>query len=629
MRRIKHFIKNNYFYLIAIILGILLFDFSKYVTIFNNIPGDFNSGTVFHRYFQGNEHTWQQLLSKTEYYFTDIILWFKNFNALEFTQNLIIFLNDFLLIFINYFLNIMIYLYFFFYLFISKDVEEYKYTRSALAFIRLISLFKIAKDNIVRFFYYLKKNQLKIFMSFLIVLLLQSFLVKFLIEFGIFMYYYFMSSYNLNLHVILFEMIFASIVFVYINVPLWIIVTLMIYMIWNYAIHRANLKKQKNHDSLKVFAKYDLPSIVIINGEPGVGKNRLETQLILATEENFIEEIEETLNDIEIQNPNVNFAELIERDTYRHMKEFPEHYEYYRFLKRQTSMIISAPYAILDPYYDDLSHLLDFDYLRPSTNEFKAVLERFIIITISEWDKEYNSHYTTKEVGEDGLHIAVSTISHWLQRDFKFFIDYQIITQVPLNLRGNSEMFLNIKDRKYKMPFLLNLFSLPFKALYSIFQRIILNYESYKLKLSKHSMRESKRIRKRKDYTLLYSIFRYSLYGLSKILNYFNKYSYIKFYILITDKDNKELGKVKLNVNCYDEQWRGSRLYDSTFLSKAYETKREFSKSKWDSLAKWSSLTPELSELEKVHSRFIDKAFNLNQEQQGDDLQYDKIKTSF
>jgi len=562
MRRLKHFILNNYFYIAALILGILLFNINDFIEIFNNIPGNFNSGTIFHRYFQGNEETLKQILSRTEYYFMDVILWIKNFNTLEFTRKAIIFINDFLLIFINYFLNILLYLYFFFYLFLSKDVEEIKgtnqYTRSAIAFIKLISLFKIIKDYIVKFFKYLKKNQLKIILSILIVLLLESFLVKFLSEFVIFMYYYFMSSYNLNLHIILFEMIFASVVFIYIKIPLWAISIILIYMVWNYAIYRANVKKQKNHDSLKTFCKYDLPSIVIINGEPGVGKNRLETQLILATAENFIEEIEEKLNQIEIQNPSVNFAKVI-KNPYQHMTDYPEHYEYYRFLKRKTSMIISAPYAILDPYYDDLSHILDFDYLRPSTNKFKALLDRYIIISASEWDKDHNSHYTTKEVGEDGVHIAISTISHWLKRDFKFFIDYQIITQVPLNLRGNSEMFLNIQDRKYKMPFLLNLFSLPFKALYSIFERIVLNYESYKLKLTKHSMRESKRIRKRYDYTLLYSIFRYSLYVLSNVINYFHKYSYIKFYIMITDKDNKELGKIKLNINSFDEQWNGSR----------------------------------------------------------------------
>jgi hypothetical protein len=278
----------------------------------------------------------------------------------------------------------------------------------------------------------------------------------------------------------------------------------------------------------------------------------------------------------------------------------------------------------------DYSHILDLNYLRPNNQTFTAPLEKYSVLIISELDKEYNSHYTTKEVGEDGVYVFFGVGSHWLQRTAKVLADYQIVTQVPLNIRGNAEMILYITETKHKMPFLLNLFSLPFKWLFGIFEQITLNYESYKLKLTKYSMRESRRIRKRYDYTALYSFLRYSLYFLIKVLDYFERYAYTKFYIEERDSDSKTLGKFKININSFDESWKGMRLYDSTFLSTAYSEKKQKEKHRWDQLPKWTSLNPSQKELEKVHSRFIDKAFNLNpQTQQGDELAYDQIETKF
>lgn len=627
MLKIKEFIKNNYFYIIGLIIGLVYFNLSSVIQIFADLPENFVTGTIFYRYSTNNEDTWLKIVERTEYYFTDIIIWFKEFNFLDFMRNVIVFLNDLLLFLINYVLNAFIYLYFFFYLFISKDVYEIKMTRGALAFINFIALLKILKKKIKIFLSYLKKNKSKIILSLCILFTLQSFLIKAVIELLIFLFYYLMSSINLDLHIIFYHLLKSFFIFLYINIPLWLIIITFLYVIWLYSIHKANQKKQKNHDQLKVFTKYDLPFFTIINGKPSVGKTRLLVQLALACEENYIDEVEETLNQIEISHPEVNFAEVIDNH-YRHITEYPEHYEYYRYMKRKTSWIISGPLSVIDPYTDSLSHVLDFNYIRPNIPGFKAVLEKYTVILLSELDKEYNSHYTMKDVGEDGLHVTFGVGSHWLERKAKIIADYQIVTQLPLNIRGNSELFLYVEETKYKMPLLLNLFSLPFKWLYSIIQSITLNYESYKLKLVKHSMRESKRIRKRKDYTFLYSVFRFTMYYLSKIINYFHNYSYMKFYVLITDKDNNTISRIKLNVNCFDEQWRGSRLYDSTFLSEAYKEKSELIRSRWDNVPVWSSLTPSRDELSKINSRFIDKAFDLNTHNQGE-RKYDQIKTSF
>ena len=78
-------------------------------------------------------------------------------------------------------------------------------------------------------------------------------------------------------------------------------------------------------------------------------------------------------------------------------------------------------------------------------------LEEYITISISEFDKEYNSNDNKKEVGEDRAATFFSTISHNLKRHVKIFVDYQLKDQVPLRIRVNAEYFITIKkrDKKY------------------------------------------------------------------------------------------------------------------------------------------------------------------------------------
>jgi hypothetical protein len=234
---------------------------------------------------------------------------------------------------------------------------------------------------------------------------------------------------------------------------------------------------------------------------------------------------------------------------------------------------------------------------------------------VSELDKEYNSHGSRIEVNEDGVHITFGTISHWIHRKGKVFADYQIITQVPLRLRGNAEKFIYIERVKYKMPFLLNLYSVPFKVIYAWMDQVLIKYKYYKLRLTKDSLRKSKRIRKRYDYTFLYSFFRYSVYYLERILQWFSKYLYLKFYVSFTDRDGKKLSSAKVYVNNIDEQYQGSRLYDDVFLARSYEEKKAEAlklknQSVWDKLGTWSSLHPSKEELLSINSRFIHAGFN-------------------
>jgi len=288
---------------------------------------------------------------------------------------------------------------------------------------------------------------------------------------------------------------------------------------------------------------------------------------------------------------------------------YPKHYYYYNLLHEKKSFIASAPFGIVDPYADQLSVRLDMDYIRPNVFGDVVPLEEFKILCISELDKEYNSHYNTKDVGEDGTYLFFGTVSHWMKRNGKVYIDYQQPTQVPLNIRGNAETFIRVKDVKLKFPILLSIYRTPFKLAYKVLYKSIDVYEYYQCRLEKWTRRRGKKIRKRYDYTFLYSLFRYGIYFVNKAKKWFDKFNYYVFLVNLEDVEGISIKELKMRVNGQDELWDDKRLYDSTFLSKGYDDKYKKSKKKWKDLSNWSSTTPRSDELKAIHSRFIDKAF--------------------
>ena len=70
-----------------------------------------------------------------------------------------------------------------------------------------------------------------------------------------------------------------------------------------------------------------------------------------------------------------------------------------------------------------------------------------------------------------------------------------------------------------------------------------------------------------------------------------------------------EKGKDKtLNLNLCDLEINDHKLYDSTFLSFAYESKKNF---EFKDLDEFTSLTPTVEELTKCNSRFYNKLNNI------------------
>ena len=227
---------------------------------------------------------------------------------------------------------------------------------------------------------------------------------------------------------------------------------------------------------------------------------------------------------------------------------------------------------------NDYSKIFNFDYMRVNKPANIYPLEEYIVISLSEFDKEYNSHDDKKIVGEDGAATFFSTVSHDLKRHEKIFVDYQLRQQVPLRIRGNAEYFITIKERKKKYPILLMIYYLPFIGLNKLTKYFLKKYELKKTKVSKSSLRQGKAKYKRNDITMPYAILRSIAQTLTKICNFFDNFWYFKLSTRITQEDENDTRtkgiKKSLNINIRDLSYKNQKLYDSIFLSFSYAQKK-------------------------------------------------------
>jgi hypothetical protein len=600
------FLKKYWLIIISLVLSLVLFnvqDFIKPILLFSD---NFKNGQIFYRYSFDNDLVFTAFKEKLLSYAIYIYNFFNGFNLILFLTNVLNFMLRMMIYFVNYGINGVIYIYLFIYIFVSKEVPNLKITRGAIAVQKFFHLLFTIKSSIKLFLQYLKSIKKNIYLAILIFILFKGILLSIIIEFGIFLYYYFLSAFSMSTHILLFSIFKSVVIWITINIPLWLQIIIGFVLFYIISLRQAENKLQSNFDALKVIVKYDTPYITIINGEPGKGKTRTLAAFSCATVEIFIEELEEILRSIEIDYPDVNFSKYeLKENLHEYLELFPDHHYYKSLLVDSGTFIASAPLAIVDPYADELSVRLDLNWLRPNVDSEFSPLEEYKIVSWSELDKEYNSHYSREEVGKDGFHIHMGVSSHYIKRHGKMFLDYAIDTQVPLNVRGASEMFIFIEDTKSGFPFFLGLFRIPFVWCFNFIDTLLTKYESWIFLLAKDTRRKSRKIRKRYDYTAVYAFLRFLIYYLSRVLTWFNKFSYTKMICTLRDVQQNIKGKMKFNINAQDETWKGSRLYDSTFLSKGYEQKKSKNDIPWSKLERWSSLTPGEEELIKVHSRFI------------------------
>ena len=136
----------------------------------------------------------------------------------------------------------------------------------------------------------------------------------------------------------------------------------------------------------------------------------------------------------------------------------------------------------------------------------------------------------------------------------------------------------------------------------------ISKYESKKKRINPKTERKGPAVFKRNDYTFIYAFLRHSLNTIDKICVWFDHFYFFKITGNLSFQDGIKGDKKNLNINLCDLEINNQKLYDSTFLSFAYESKKNF---KFRNLDTFTSLTPSVEELTKCNSRFYNKLNNI------------------
>ena len=94
---------------------------------------------------------------------------------------------------------------------------------------------------------------------------------------------------------------------------------------------------------------------------------------------------------------------------------------------------------------------------------------------------------------------------------------------------------------------------------------------------------------------------------LSKICTWFEKYQYFKLTALKSQEGDEKGERITFNINLCDLHINNQKLYDSTFLSYAYEQKKNMP---FSSIESFTRITPSIEELNKCNSKFYNKINN-------------------
>lgn len=525
------------------------------------------------------------------------------------------FLLDFIIYFGNFGINILFILYIYFHEVFTSEHLEIKKSILATFHMYIKSKIKQFYNKIISLLAsllcFIRRKKKIILITTLCILIANSTIYRILVELIIFVVVYIYKAILLESYLLIFEILKSVILFIYPylkDIPRPILYLMIIILLFIKAIQRAEYRLFINHQRLKEFAKDEITQTTFINGPPGTGKTLLNVSLSLASEENFIEEFESKLLEYEINYPDINFANVRNRP-----EDYPEHAEYianYRHLLNRGTFIISN-YALYSPYFNEFSKIFDFNFMRKNKQTNVYALEEYNIISISELDKEYNSHDDKKQVGEDGAATFFSTVSHDLKRKVKIFCDYQLKDQVPLRIRGNSEYIYTISERQKKYPFLLGIYYLPVKLFSKLLRRAITKYEQKKVYITRKTKRKSYARYKRNDYNFIYAIIRDLALLTNKICAFFDKYWFFRIRGYLAMEDGESRTDKSLCINICDLSINNMALYDSTFLSYAYEAKKNKA---FCELERFTSLTPSVEELTKCNSRFYNKINGIQEE---------------
>lgn len=112
--------------------------------------------------------------------------------------------------------------------------------------------------------------------------------------------------------------------------------------------------------------------------------------------------------------------------------------------------------------------------------------------------------------------------------------------------------------------------------------------------------------------TLPYAILRSMATALKRVCDWFDTFYYFRLKALISQEDDIKGRKINLNINLCDINYNNHSVYDSTFLSFAYEVKCSH---EFRNLDTFTGLRPTVEELRKIDSKLYNSLIDLIEEE--------------
>ena len=631
--------KKKIIYTLLILISLLILNSSVYYIINRiNVMLESNRFTAFYNIANDIDSKYAAIVDNVEFFFNDFFNQIKYFFIWLWK---VLISPDALIIYTLIFQN-LVFMYAFFKMWVYGKCLEFKTSKLANA-LNVVIIWFLDLINYIKQLYKKENKRIKI-----IIIWLSGIGIIIAFEFVIFMIHYFIGAFTFTSH----EVLFALFRYLIVNLVNWfmfekpiIIISVLLLLFILLAIYMGKNKLRKNWISFKLNFVGNSEYANIISGAPGTGKTSTAVNCQYAQSELYIDNYVDLLLDFEIMHPNINFSKIrlmmkvyfldfteeeinkiFELDklilfdllklqdyiTDDLVKAFFN--EYYR-----GSCILSGS-PLLDPYSkrtctSGMARALDYNSLRLFKKDINLGLEEDTVALFDEFDKEWNSHTSQKEVNEDGVHVFFSYVR---QLGTKAWMTCQGLGQGLKNIKVCCGKFYWLYDKKIKMPLLISIVYAPVLFIDSKISSVIKEYLGDRIKTGKWTFRQSQFIYKRNNVSFLYQLMKWIACLSHKLVNYFQKYYYYKIYAEESyDPDGKMVKKVTYNINFCDFYDNDVPTYNTTQFRAFYDDFRTLIEKKKRVIQNiqlfdaWTSLEPSMDEYVKTNQSVIKKIYDI------------------
>lgn len=638
----------------------------NYINIYSRIVSCINKGSNLETYGDINIDKYYQFLGNFYYYIGYHFVEFcKNFNSwnsflnglLILLVHIILFISN-ILIYSVYLIYILIFLFVFRKIYINSSNDNYKVSKGAKILIKVVSSIRnhfVSFKEFVCSFYKKNIRDIKIaslcwlFSSGVLFVVLNE-LIIYLVQFVISLFMKTQMEYSIRLLVAFLGFFINLIVESSFATKILICIAIFFYLTISRSYRRLEWNKQQRIDSIFGVAG----TLNLFQGFPSAGKTKTISILTQDAEEQMVEELEQTLLDLEEQYPEFNIAYLIfllnlkfkfynEQDVYdilshndqvlkdiqlldKYLSDDVKYYVEYVFkLLYVRGSFMASNYAIIDPLFDNYeagedgyhySHSLDMNAFRWYQKINKMYFEPYMAIAIQEMDKEFNSHKDMKQINEEGTAVAFSAITHVCQRHVYIFADYQLKDQVPARIRGNASAQIKIVKTSSSYPFWIKIFRFIVCIPYNHLKNVIVDFRIIKVKSESKGLRYKPMEYKRNDVSLYYQVLKYLCAFFGKIVSYLETFRFTRFECLYSYKDSfdgPDCEELIYYINDCELSFKGHKIYESCNLGNFFDELKcdKNDASDINDLPYWESLNPGYKfYVDNVHQHFYEDMVN-------------------